>query len=222
MPRRSPRCRHLRRSLRRRLLGYRRPDPRHAARTSLHGRRGARRPRTRRSSGPTRRLGWLVAAQLLVGCVRSSGVYLGWFAFDDGGNETADKFGRSAVLALLAGLIAATGLLLARRIVVLTTARRGCSQASPLRSRSSGSGTEPAGDGFGKVDGSAVDLTTLWATSVAGAPALHAAGRPAERRFVCSATLDGVELVASRGRAKGATGPAPCRASACSCVARLS
>ena len=32
-----------------RLLGYRRPHPRHSRRTSLHGRRGARRPRTRRA-----------------------------------------------------------------------------------------------------------------------------------------------------------------------------
>jgi hypothetical protein len=61
-----------------------------------------------------RLLGWIVAGAAPV-CLALV-VWAIWsFAFDGGGNETADKLAWSAVLALLAGLIATTGLLLARR-----------------------------------------------------------------------------------------------------------
>jgi hypothetical protein len=76
--------------------------------------------------GPARALGRTVAVSAPV----ALGLILGavWsFAFDGGGNETADKLAWSSVLALLAGLIATTALLLARRreFVLLAAAAAG-------------------------------------------------------------------------------------------------
>ena len=64
--------------------------------------------------GPGRPLGWVITGAAPV-CLAFVAWAIWSFAFDGGGNETADKLAWSAVLALLAGLIATTGLLLARR-----------------------------------------------------------------------------------------------------------
>jgi hypothetical protein len=64
--------------------------------------------------GPARVLGWVVAAAATV-CLGFAALAIWSFAFDGGGNETADKLAWSAVLVLLSGLMATTALLLARR-----------------------------------------------------------------------------------------------------------
>ena len=64
--------------------------------------------------GRARALGWTVAAAAPV-CLALV-IWAVWtFVFDGGGNEEADKLAWSSVLALLSGLMATTGILLARR-----------------------------------------------------------------------------------------------------------
>lgn len=157
--------------------------------------------------GPARGLGWLVAAA--APCCLAFVLWAIWsFAFDDG-NETADKFAWSAVLALFAGLIAATGLLLARRIVGLATAAgvlAGIASALSII----GIWTEPSGDGFVKV------IAVLWIVTT-----LCYFLSPVLQRFTSVGTqpsairvlglLDGVELVASRRPLEGISVETPLR-----------
>jgi len=82
--------------------------------------------------GSGRLLGWTVAGAAPV-CLAFVAWAIWSFAFDGGGNETADKLAWSAVLALLAGLIATTGLLLARRPALVGLSRQP-PEHSPRRS----------------------------------------------------------------------------------------
>ena len=105
--------------------------------------------------GIARSLGWVVvgAAPICLGCVS----WAVWsFAFDGGGNEHADKLAWSSVLALLAGLIATTGLLLARRrgLVWLAGAAGGLAALAATVS-AIGIWTEPDSESFVKEIGRA-------------------------------------------------------------------
>lgn len=147
--------------------------------------------------GPARSLGRLVtvAAPVCFALV----VWAIWsFAFDGGGNETAAKLAWSSVLTLLAGLIATTALLLARRPAIVRLAgAAGVLSALAAGLSIIGIWTEPSSDAFVKP------LAVLWI--LAGlcyllAPVLQrltAAGEgPVEVHVL--ATLDDVELVATR------------------------
>lgn len=71
--------------------------------------------------GPVRNLGWVVAAAAPV-CLALVLWAVWTFIGDGGGSENANKLAWSAVLALLAGLVATTGLLLARRAALVRLA----------------------------------------------------------------------------------------------------
>ena len=152
--------------------------------------------------GPGRRLGWslLAAAPICLAFI----VWAVWsFAFDGGGNETADKLAWSSVLVLLAGLVATTGLLLARRrrvaaLAVAAGALGGAASALSII----GIWSEPSGDAFVKV------VAVLWILTVLCyflAPVLQrftsVDEEPSDLRVL--GELDGVELVASRGPVEG-------------------
>jgi hypothetical protein len=79
------------------------------------------------------------------------------FAFDTGGNETVDKLAWSAVLELLAGLTATTGLLLARRPTLVGLASvAGALSGLAATVSVAGIWTEPDSESFVKV------LAVLW------------------------------------------------------------
>jgi hypothetical protein len=159
--------------------------------------------------GPARPLGWLVVAAAPVSLALV--VWAVWsFAFDGGGNDTADKLAWSSVLALLAGLIATTALLLARRreTVVLATAAAGLAGVAAGFSIV-GVWSEPSADAYVKV------VAVLWILTVLSyflAPIVQrftSAGANREQRIL--AVLDDVELVASRDHVDGVPADSPAR-----------
>lgn len=158
--------------------------------------------------GPAKSLGWLLAAA--APCCLAFVLWAVWsFAFDSGGNETADKLAWSAVLALLAGLIAATGLLLARRIIGLATAA-GVLAGSASALSIIGIWTEPSGDGFVKVMAVLWILTTLcYFLSPVLQRFTSVGAKPGAIRVL--GTLDGVELIASRTPLEGTRVEMPLR-----------
>jgi len=158
--------------------------------------------------GPARGLGWLVA--LAAPCCLVFVVWAIWsFAFDGGGNETADRLAWSSVLALLAGLITATGLLFARRIIALAAAAgvlAGLASALSIV----GIWTEPSGDAFVKVIAVLWILTTLcYFLSPVLQRFTSVGAQPSAARVL--GVLDGVELVASRTALEGISVETPLR-----------
>jgi hypothetical protein len=160
--------------------------------------------------GPAGQLG-----RLLVVVAPGALAFIVWavwsFALDGGGNETADKLAWSAVLALLAGLIAVTALLMARRRATLVLA----SSSGTLAALASGLSivgvwTEPSGDAFVKI------VAALWILTVLCyflAPVLDrftSVGQIRDEERILG-VLDGVELVASRGHVDGIAVDAPVR-----------
>jgi hypothetical protein len=71
--------------------------------------------------GPARNLGWIVAAATPVGLVLM--LWAIWDFLDEGDNDPQLKLAWSAVLALLAGLLGTTALLLARRPALVLLAK---------------------------------------------------------------------------------------------------
>ncbi len=120
-----------------------------------------------------------------------------------GGNETADKLAWSAVLALLAGLIATTGLLLARRpALVGLAAAAGALAALAATVSVAGIWIEPDSASFVKA------LAVLWILAALAyflVPILQrfSSVGAEEAAIRVLAELDGVELVASRGLVEG-------------------
>jgi hypothetical protein len=131
------------------------------------------------------------------------------FAFDGGANETADKLAWSAVLVLLAGLIASTGLLLARRPALVGLAAAAGALAALAASVSvAGIWTEPDSEAFVKA------LAVLWILAGLAyflVPILqrfsYVGAEEAALRIL--AELDGVELVASRHPIEGVSAESP-------------
>jgi hypothetical protein len=159
-----------------------------------------------RARGPW--LGWLVAvaAPVCLGFV----LWAIWsFVGNGGGNENADRLAWSAVLALLAGLISTTALLLARRreLVALAVA---AGLLAGLAALLAGVGiwTEPDSDTFAKVMAAVWILAALCYFLV---PVLQrfrgATVEPTAFRIL--GELDGVELIASRDPVKGVAVEAP-------------
>ena len=151
--------------------------------------------------GSGRLLGWTVAGAAPV-CLAFVAWAIWSFAFDGGGNETADKLAWSSVLALLAALIATTGLLLARRPALVRLAAAAGALVTLASALSViGVWTEPEGDAFVKA------LAVLWILA-----ALCYFLVPVLQRFSSAGAedaairvlgvLDGVELVASRRAAR--------------------
>ena len=131
------------------------------------------------------------------------------FIGDGGGNENANKLAWSSVLALLAGLIATTGLLLARRQALVRLAGAAGVLAGLAAFLSIGATwDENPSDAYVKA------LAVLWILA-----ALAYFLVPIMQRFSnvgveeagqrVLATLDGVELVASRGPVEGVAVEAP-------------
>ena len=150
--------------------------------------------------GPARLLGWLVAV--------ASPVCLGlvawaiWSFVDEQDNDPQSRLAWSAVLLLLAGLVSTTGLLLARRRVLVGLASTAGALAGLAATLSVvGIWTEPDSDAFVKT------LAVVWILAALAyflVPILQrftTAGEPATIRVL--AELDGVEIVASRVRVEG-------------------
>jgi len=152
--------------------------------------------------GMARALGWTVAAAALV-CLGLV-IWAVWtFVGDGGGNEEANKLAWSSVLALLSGLIATTGLLLARRRAFVRLAGAAGVLAAVAAALSIGAvWSENPSDTFTKT------LAVLWVLA-----ALCYFLVPVLQRFTAAgveehavrvlAELDGVELVASRHPVEG-------------------
>jgi len=158
--------------------------------------------------GPARALGWTVAASAPV-CLALVLWAIWTFAGDGGGNEEADKLAWSAVLALLAGLIATTGLLLAQRLAFVRLAAAAGAFASVAAALSiAGVWTEHDSDALVKA------LAVLWILAV-----LCYFLVPVLQRFTTAgfdeaaprvlAELDGVEVVASRRPVEGVAVESP-------------
>jgi hypothetical protein len=147
--------------------------------------------------GPARLLGAAVAAFAPV-CLALIAWAIWSFTFDGDGNETVDKLAWSSVLALLAGLIATTGLLLARRPALAALAGGAGALAGLAATLSiAGIWAENDGDGFVKT------LAVLWILTLLAyflVPVLqrftYAGAAPDEARVLAS--LGDVELVATR------------------------
>ena len=152
--------------------------------------------------GPGRLLGWIVAGAAPV-CLASVLWAIWSFGFDGGGNETADKLASSAVLALLAGLMATTGLLLARRPALLGLAAAAGALAGLASGVSiAGIWTEPHSDAFVKA------LAALWILAALAyflVPILQRFSNVGaeETAIRVLAELDGVQIVASRVQVEG-------------------
>lgn len=152
--------------------------------------------------GSGRLLGWTVAGAAPV-CLAFVAWAIWSFAFDGGGNETADKLAWSAVLALLAGLVATTGLLLARRpALVGLAAAAGALAALAATASVAGIWIEPDSASFVKA------LAVLWILAALAyflVPILQrfSSVGAEEAAIRVLAELDGVELVASRGLVEG-------------------
>jgi len=158
--------------------------------------------------GPVRILGLVVAAAAPV-CLALVLWAIWTFIGDGGGNENANKLAWSSVLALLAGLIATTGLLLARRQALVRLAGAAGVLAGLAAFLSIGATwDENPSDAYVKA------LAVLWILA-----ALAYFLVPIMQRFSnvgveeagqrVLATLDGVELVASRGPVEGVAVEAP-------------
>ena len=151
--------------------------------------------------GPARVLGWLVVVAAPI-CLALD-VWAIWsFAFDGGGNETAGKLAWSSDLLLLAGLIATTGLLLARRPAFIGLAAvAGALSALAATVSVIGIWTEPDGESIIKA------LAVLWILAGLAyflVPILQRFSNVgAETAIRILAELDGVELVASRVPVEG-------------------
>jgi hypothetical protein len=152
--------------------------------------------------GPARALGWSVAAAAPV-CLALVAWAIWSFAFDGGGNDTADKLAWSSVLVLLAGLIATTGLVLARRpALVGLAAAAGALSGLAATVSVAGIWTEPDSQTFVKA------VAALWILAASAyflVPTLQRFSsvgvEPASVRVL--AELDGIELVASREQVEG-------------------
>ena len=153
-------------------------------------------------------LGWIVAGAAPV-CL----AFIAWaiwsFAFDGGDNETADKLGWSALLVVLAGLIATTGLLLARRPgLVRLAAVAGALAGLAVAASVFGIWTEPDSETFIKA------LAVLWILAGLAyflVPILQRFSSVGVDESVVRVLgeLDGVELVASRGPIVGVDAESP-------------
>ena len=146
--------------------------------------------------GRATRLGWAVAVAAPV-CLVAVAWGIWDFVFDGGGNDDATRAAWSAVLLLLVGLVATTGLLLARTALAIAlawaaTGLAGCAATLSVV----GIWTEPDDDAFVKA------LAALWILAALCyflAPVLQrftSAGEAHEERLL--AELDGIELVATR------------------------
>jgi hypothetical protein len=146
--------------------------------------------------GPAEPLGWAVAAAAPV-CLALVGWGIWSFVFDGGSDYDATRAAWSAVLVLLVGLVATTGLLLARTRVAAALAWAAAALAGLAAALSvAGIWTEPEADAYVKA------LAALWILAALCyflAPVLQrftATGvRSADRVL---AELDGIELVATR------------------------
>ena len=121
---------------------------------------------------------------------------------DEQDNDPQSRLAWSAVLLLLAGLVSTTGLLLARRRVLVGLASTAGALAGLAATLSVvGIWTEPDSDAFVKT------LAVVWILAALAyflVPILQrftTAGEPATIRVL--AELDGVEIVASRVRVEG-------------------
>ena len=153
-------------------------------------------------------LGWLVVAAAPI-CLAFI-IWAIWSFVDEGGsNENAGKLAWSSVLVLLAGLLATTALLLARRHAIVRLAVVSGTLASLAAALSViGIWTEPGGDAFVKT------LAAIWILA-----ALCYFLVPVLQRFTTSgleesaarvlAELDDVELIASRHPMDGLAIEAP-------------
>ena len=148
--------------------------------------------------GPARRLGWAVAAVAPVGLALVLAAI--WSFVWEAENEPWNKLAWSAVLALLAGLLATTALLLARRPVLVRLAIAAGALALVAAALSiAGIWSEPEGDTYVKAVGAAWILAALAFFLVPVLQRLTAAG-VAESEVRVLARLDDVELVATRSR----------------------
>jgi hypothetical protein len=152
-------------------------------------------------------LGWLVAAASPV-CLALVSWAIWSFVEEGESNATPDKLAWSSVLVLLAGLLAATALLLARRrAFVRLAATSGVLSGAAAALSVVGIWTEPYHDAYVKA------LAALWilaALTYFLVPVLQrftAAGDEESPARVVAA-LDGVELVASRHPVEGVAVPA--------------
>lgn len=158
--------------------------------------------------GRARLLGWLVVA--------ASPACLGFvlwgvwsFAFEGGDRDPA-RAAWSAVLALLAGLVATTGLLLARACALVALAY-GAGATAALAATLSivGIWTEPESDTFAELVAASWILAGLAYLLVPVLQRFTAAGVSVSVRVL--GHLDGVELVASRGPLEGVPVEPPLR-----------
>ena len=157
-----------------------------------------------------RALGWSIVAAAPV-CLALVAWAIWSFVFDGGGNETAGKLAWSAVLALLAGLLATTSLLFARTqaaraLAVSAGVLAGVAAALSI----AGIWSEPSGDGYVKL------IAVLWILTVLAyflAPVVQrfASGTSTASAERVLGALDGVELVAVRGPIEGIVVDPPLR-----------
>jgi len=153
-------------------------------------------------------LGWLVAAAAPI-CLAFVTWAIWSFVDEGGGSETPDKLAWSSVLVLLAGLLAATALLLARRdalvpLAVVSGALSGVAAGLSVI----GIWSEPGGDAFVKVLAAFWILAALCYFLVPVLQRFTAAGAEDSPERVLAA-LDEVELVASRHSIEGVSVEAP-------------
>ncbi|HXG75106.1 MAG TPA: hypothetical protein VNJ53_00910 [Gaiellaceae bacterium] len=158
--------------------------------------------------GVARPLGWLVAAAAPV-CLAVV-VWAIWNFVFDGSSETEARVAWSSVLLLLAGLVAVTALLFARRPALRRLAGAAGALAGLAATLSAiGVWTEPESDGYVKA------LAVLWVLAGLAyflVPVLQRFTSAGERASVrVLGELDGIELVAVRGPVEGVpvSGPAP-------------
>ncbi|HWQ24752.1 MAG TPA: hypothetical protein VNK94_11660 [Gaiellaceae bacterium] len=151
--------------------------------------------------GRARAVAWAVVAAAPVSLALV--LWAVWRFVGDGDGETEVKLAWSSVLALLAGLVSTTGLLLARGpLLVRLAGAAGVLAALAAGLSVTGVWTEPASDTFVKA------LAALWILAGLGYFLVPVLGRfssaAAEEHAVrVLAELDGVELVASRGPVEG-------------------
>jgi len=158
--------------------------------------------------GPGRPVGWIVVGAAPV-CLLLVAWAIWSFAFDGGGNDTADKVAWSSVLGLLSGLLATTALLLARRRAIVGLAVVAGALAALAASVSvAGIWTEPDSEAFIKT------LAALWILAGLAyflVPILQRFSNVGADELAVRvlAELDGVELAASRGPLEGISVEAP-------------
>ncbi len=147
-------------------------------------------------------LGWTVAAAAPVSLALV--VWAVWtFVGDGGGNEEANKLAWSSVLALLSGLIATTGLLLARRRALIRLGGVAGMLAAVAAALSIAAvWSENPSDTFAKTLGVFWILAALCYFLVPVLQRFTTAGVE-EHAVRVLAQLDGVEVVASRARLEG-------------------